>query len=577
MLGEALREALPFAPCYAHLISTATAAIFAGSHASLTRPSSAAKPSKSSKKGKAAESGRRMEGLTPADAIYYPVLTGCLLAGLYLLLKWLDDPAILNKILNWYLSTFGAFATARLLSDSTGVLASYVFPDRYRDSGAVWQLDAGERQARSSLGVRDSPLPGSWSRSPLSKEQLVRTWRVRDVFRRPFFAFDLHLRGVCNMTVEVHLADVISMVVAVLLGLWFNLVSRPWFLTNLLSFGFGYQALQLISPTTFWTGTLVLVSLFFYDIYFVFFTPMMITVATKLDIPVKFLFPRPARGLEDPAKQYLAMLGLGDIVLPGIMMALALRFDLYMHYLKKQKRVPSAGTDSPERSAESSPPTKKRKTDQSPERPEGGLEKAAYVPATGSWGERLWLGSCEALRQEGGYFPKTYFLAANVGYVLGLVCTLVVMHVFKHGQPALLYLVPGVLIAVWGTALAKGEVAQMWAYTEDVEEDKSKQKGSKAGESNESETAQQSSSPEKEGKDSKAVDSEDKSKENKTSDSSESFELLASTDNDEPPRERVEDGQNRSKHSLIDFTLRLAPWSDGSSFKAKLQESEKRD
>jgi len=48
-----------------------------------------------------------------------------------------------------------------------------------------------------------------------------------------------------------------------------------------------------------------------------------------------------------------------------------------------------------------------------------------------------------------------------------MVTTLVVLNIYKHGQPALLYLVPGVLIALWGTAFTKGDLALMWGYTED--------------------------------------------------------------------------------------------------------------
>ena len=47
------------------------------------------------------------------------------------------------------------------------------------------------------------------------------------------------------------------------------------------------------------------------------------------------------------------------------------------------------------------------------------------------------------------------------------VCRLGVLIVFKHGQPALLYLVPGVLGALWLTGLVRGEVKDMWTYTED--------------------------------------------------------------------------------------------------------------
>ena len=53
---------------------------------------------------------------------------------------------------------------------------------------------------------------------------------------------------------------------------------------------------------------------------------------------------------------------------------------------------------------------------------------------------------------------KPYFIAVNIGYLLAIICTVVVMLIFDHGQPALLYLVPGCLIAVLTTALVKGEL-----------------------------------------------------------------------------------------------------------------------
>jgi hypothetical protein len=47
--------------------------------------------------------------------------------------------------------------------------------------------------------------------------------------------------------------------------------------------------------------------------------------------------------------------------------------------------------------------------------------------------------------------------------------TLGVMPVFQHAQPALLYLVPDVLGAVWVTALVEGEARVMWNYTAEGE------------------------------------------------------------------------------------------------------------
>lgn len=212
-----------------------------------------------------------------------------------------------------------------------------------------------------------------------------------------------------------------------------------------MGFGFCYGTLQLMSPTTFWTGTLVLSGLFIYDIVMVFYTPLMITVATSLEVPIKLVFPGPKRG---------SMLGLGDVVLPGIMMALALRFDLYLHYLRKQ-RTTSKPTIPP-RAIE--PDT---------------IVRAPYVEATGQWGERFWTRRTKKedadTVADGARFSKVYFKASLVGYVLAMLVTLVVMNVFNHAQPALLYLVPGVLTALWGTALVRREVGLMWEYSEDGE------------------------------------------------------------------------------------------------------------
>ena len=62
---------------------------------------------------------------------------------------------------------------------------------------------------------------------------------------------------------------------------------------------------------------------------------------------------------------------------------------------------------------------------------------------------------------------KSYFIAVNIGYLIAIICTVIVMIIYEHGQPALLYLVPGCIISVMGTALAKGEFNYMWNFSED--------------------------------------------------------------------------------------------------------------
>ncbi|KAK7293459.1 hypothetical protein RJT34_16325 [Clitoria ternatea] len=52
---------------------------------------------------------------------------------------------------------------------------------------------------------------------------------------------------------------------------------------------------------------------FVYDILWVFFTPMMVSVAKSFDAPIKLLFPT-----SNSTRPFL-VLGLGDIVIPGKM------------------------------------------------------------------------------------------------------------------------------------------------------------------------------------------------------------------------------------------------------------------
>jgi minor histocompatibility antigen H13 len=64
--------------------------------------------------------------------------------------------------------------------------------------------------------------------------------------------------------------------------------------------------------------------LFFYDIFFVFGTDVMLTVAKSIDAPIKLLFPK---NLSATPPEF-SLLGLGDIVIPGIFVALCLRYDV---------------------------------------------------------------------------------------------------------------------------------------------------------------------------------------------------------------------------------------------------------
>lgn len=138
--------------------------------------------------------------------------------------------------------------------------------------------------------------------------------------------------------------------------------------------------------------------LFFYDIFWVYGTDVMVTVAKSFDAPIKLLFPY------DWETGKKSMLGLGDIVIPGVFVALALKYDI-------DHRLKLAGKNI----------------------------HAVETP---------------------------YFNFCFGGYVVGILTTFAVMIIFDHPQPALLFLVPTCTISVFIRALIDGKIKELFAYDE---------------------------------------------------------------------------------------------------------------
>lgn len=103
------------------------------------------------------------------------------------------------------------------------------------------------------------------------------------------------------------------------------------------------------------------------------------------------------------------MLGLGDIVMPGLLLCFVLRYDAY----KKSQSTQTAETG---------------------------------VPPPRGVGSKL-----------------TYFHCSLLGYFLGLLTATVSSEVFKAAQPALLYLVPFTLLPLLTMAYLKGDLRRMWS------------------------------------------------------------------------------------------------------------------
>lgn len=185
-----------------------------------------------------------------------------------------------------------------------------------------------------------------------------------------------------ELDLDINVHNAIAYTISGIIGLLY-VITGHWALNNLLGVCFTIGGIMLLKVSKFSTVLLLLWLLFFYDIFWVFGSDVMVTVAKKFDVPIKLLFP-----LGD---NKFSILGLGDMVIPGILTALALKFDVDVALEKKQ-------------------------------------------------GNKL-------------DFRTPTFTAVLVGYALGIVATFISMTLMNHAQPALLYLVPtcslGLMYAVF--------------------------------------------------------------------------------------------------------------------------------
>lgn len=128
---------------------------------------------------------------------------------------------------------------------------------------------------------------------------------------------------------------------------------------------------------------------------------MNIDPPSKLSLPGKLIFPSMNNS------GHFSMLGLGDVVMPGLLLCFVLRYDAY-----KRTQLSSAEAGVP---------------------PPNNLNRISY------------------------------FHCSLIGYFFGLLTATVSSEIFKAAQPALLYLVPFTLVPLLTMAYLKGDLRRMWS------------------------------------------------------------------------------------------------------------------
>lgn len=463
------------------MVLSAILIIYVGAHASLRRPPSAAPPTKLKRKGGKLvvddEKEHFAQGFQATDAIVFPFIAAAVLIGLYYLIKWLQDPAILNMILRLYMAMTGILSIGVFFGDIFQFVLNIVSPDYWADrSGRVFEIDPASRTQKLLKAPQEDgsekeadprkrlPLPGFASGLNVSTAISKAAWGLRH-FLKESCLLRIKVPG-DGFTGDIKITSIIGFALGCAVeGLY--LYTESSFLSNIIGLSVCYMAFNWMSVTSFSIGTMVLVGLFVYDIVMVFYTPFMVAVATQVDAPLKLTY--------ETSDGRSSLLGLGDIVIPGIFICLALRFDLWRHYQRKVTRVQedlkTVTKDKEGVSAAENTTAGEVTTVKTAYR----TVKAPFVDPRGQWGNFLWTTSPRDLVTgqpavkclSDANFPKTYFRVTLLGYLIGMLATLVVLVIFKHGQPALLYLVPGVAGSAWLTGLIRGDLKDMWEYTED--------------------------------------------------------------------------------------------------------------
>jgi len=127
-------------------------------------------------------------------------------------------------------------------------------------------------------------------------------------------------------------SNVVCFLLSSVFGVWYYL-EEHFAANNVLGMGLAVTGIEYINLGSFQIGCILLSGLFFYDVFWVFLSKpligsnVMVTVAKSFKGPIKFLFKKPECDVLEKGAECFSLLGLGDVVLPGLFIALLLRFD----------------------------------------------------------------------------------------------------------------------------------------------------------------------------------------------------------------------------------------------------------
>lgn len=385
-----LGQFAPFLPpvvvTYVVMVTLAVVTVYFGSISTVLQPKSASKPDKSSKlyhpvdlKSRA----REIPTVSTSDAYRMPLVAGTALVGLYVAIKYMNE-LTLQTVLMWYFGFVSFLAVLNVASDTLQGIVRVVFNGTLPHWRLTLASDPEYHHFDLSIEETEEARKELFTAVRPQYQSGNLYWSLGEVFGLVFSSAVLYVKH----------------------------VYPNWLVDNVVSTCLAVWGIATVRIGSFKTGFVMLAGLFAYDIFFVFGTDVMMTVATKIDGPIKLQVPRPPMDAEiEAGKSPKALLGLGDIVIPAMFISLCLRYDLERFYANN--RLPF------------------------------------HVKRS---------------------VPRPYFWTTMVAYVVGLVVTIVVMTIYEHGQPALLYLCPSVALSTLLLAAIRGDLTNLFSFDESPEE-----------------------------------------------------------------------------------------------------------
>lgn len=197
---------------------------------------------------------------------------------------------------------------------------------------------------------------------------------------------------------------ILSFLISLIITFLFHKFNDSLILTNLQNMNFAIYGIQNLKVSNLRMGSILLTSIFIYDILSVFGKNITSNVITSLNVPYKIILSHNFDNEQENISFYI--LGLGVIIIPGIFISLCYRYDVWKWHLIN-------------------------------------IDEEFHL-------KRSYLGK--------------YFYGSLIGYIIGLFIFIISLNLFQIDRSALFYISPCMLFFVVLLSTINGDFMEFWTF-----------------------------------------------------------------------------------------------------------------